>query len=101
MHGADVPGGIDMPDGWVDLIQTFIQEDVVFPARWGDGQAGARLTSIGVGSDGELALNWSGEPTLEQQGRAAFAQAMARRVDQVTGAIGPMDDAGVAEWARR
>jgi hypothetical protein len=99
-YGAYLPGVIDVPDGWVDLVQEFIHEEVVFPARRGGRQGMARLTSIATAPDGALAIVWTGEPTLEQQGRAAFARAMARRVDPVSGAIGPVDDAGLAEWAR-
>jgi hypothetical protein len=55
---------------------------------------------LATAPDGALANAWTGEPTLEQQGRAAFARAMASRVDPVSGAIGPVDDAGVPEWAR-
>jgi hypothetical protein len=99
-YGDHLPGGIDVPDGWVDLVQEFIHEDVVFPAGRHGQQGMARPASITTASDGALAIVWAGEPTLEQQGRAAFARAMASRVDPVSGAIGPVDDAGIPEWAR-
>ncbi|MCO6415869.1 hypothetical protein JYK14_06725 [Siccirubricoccus sp. KC 17139] len=99
-YGAHVPGGIDVPDGWVDLVQEFIHEDVVFPAKRNGRQEMAQLASVGTDQDGALVIVWTGEPTLEQQGRAAFARAMASRIDPVSGATGPVDDAGVPEWAR-
>jgi hypothetical protein len=100
MHGADLPGGIDVPDGWVDLVQAFIHEDVVLPARRNGRHGMAQLTSVAATPDSALDIVWTSEPTLEQQGRAAFARAMASRVDSMSGAIGPVDEAGIPEWAR-
>ena len=99
-HRLHVPGGSDVPDGWADLVDEFIQAQVARLSRDDRGPDPAALAAIATAGDGTLVVTWAGEPTLEQRGQAEFARAMARRIDPASGAIGPVDDAGLPEWAR-
>ncbi|WP_439598761.1 hypothetical protein [Falsiroseomonas sp.] len=99
-YGAHVPDGIDVPSGWVDLIQQFILQNLVVARGRDDRQRKAELTSITATAEGQLTILWMGEPTPDQQGCAAFAEAMVRRIDPVSGAIGPVDDTGTPVWNR-
>ncbi|MBU8546091.1 MULTISPECIES: hypothetical protein [Roseomonadaceae] len=99
-YGAQVPGGIDVPTGWVDLVHVFVLQNLVGARGRDDQEEMAELISITATADGELTILWNGEPTPDQQGFAAFAQAMVRHIDPVSGAIGPVDDKGIPAWKR-
>lgn len=95
-----VPGGIDVPQGWVDLVREFVLRSQTVASAQDEGLDVAKLTTITASADGQLVFAWTGEPTPCQQGRVAFAQAMARHIDPVSGAIGPVDDKGIPHWKR-
>jgi hypothetical protein len=99
-HRLHLPGGIEVPGGWADLVDEFVQAQVAVPFQDDRGPDPARLAAIATVGDGTLAVTWAGEPTLEQRGQAEFAREMVRRIDPASGAIGPVDDTGSPEWTR-
>lgn len=86
-----VPGGIDVPVGWADLVDATLS----LLAAGRKDEAGPPALSVGRDGSGKLFMELGEAANDEDRGAVAFAVAMAERIDPVTGASGPVDDEGM------
>lgn len=94
--GHVVDHDISVPAGWADVADVVLTAFSLGNCRidW--------IRSWDDGAVGQLTVGWEpGEARTSLAGAVAFATSMAALTDPVTGASGPVDDAGVPAWYRR
>lgn len=94
--GHIVDQDISVPAGWADLV------DVVLTAFSRENHSINWIRSWDNGAAGQLVVGWEcGRHREYLAGAVDFATSMAALTDPLTGASGPVDDAGLPAWFSR